>query len=87
MESNTLKAIINIKNLNNYDLDTIYPPESEMVANNRIQAVGARLEAFIKDALTTMNTAAAAEQIEAGNSTVDVEIEKLKKEQDDGEGH
>lgn len=50
MESNTLKAIINIKNLNNYDLDTIYPPESEMVANNRIQAVGARLEAFIKDA-------------------------------------
>lgn len=50
METNTLKAIINIKNLHNYDLDSIYPPESEMVVNNRIQAVGARLEAFIKDA-------------------------------------
>lgn len=50
MDTNTLKAIINIKNLNDYDLNKIYPPASEMVANNRIQAVGARLEAFIKDA-------------------------------------
>lgn len=53
--------------------------------NSDDSAVKANKEAFIKDALTTMNTAAAAEQIEAGNSTVDVEIEKLKKEQDDGE--
>lgn len=53
--------------------------------NSEDSAVKANKEAFIKDALTTMNTAAAAEQIEAGNSTVDVEIEKLKKEQDDGE--
>ena len=53
--------------------------------NSDDSAVKSNKEAFIKDALTTMNTAAAAEQIEAGNSTVDVEIEKLKKEQDDGE--
>lgn len=53
--------------------------------NSDDSAVKANKDAFIKDALTTMNTAAAAEQIEAGNSTVDVEIEKLKKEQDDGE--
>ena len=53
--------------------------------NSDDSAVKANKEAFIKDALTTMNTAAADEQIEAGNSTVDVEIEKLKKEQDDGE--
>ncbi len=53
--------------------------------NSEDSAVKANKEAFIKDALTTMNTAAAAEQIESGNSTVDVEIEKLKKEQDDGE--
>ena len=53
--------------------------------NSDDSAVKSNKEAFIKDALTTMNTAAAEEQIEAGNSTVDVEIEKLKKEQDDGE--
>lgn len=53
--------------------------------NSDDSAVKANKEAFIKDALTTMNTADAAEQIDAGNSTVDVEIEKLKKEQDDGE--
>ena len=52
--------------------------------NSDDSAVKANKNAFIKDALTSMNTAAAAEQIEAGNSTVDVEIEKLKKEQDDG---
>lgn len=62
MSTNTLKAIINIKNLNNYDLDLIYPPESEMVANNRIQAVGARLEAFIKDAYS--NSFSEVEKIE-----------------------
>jgi hypothetical protein len=53
--------------------------------NSDDSAVKSNKEAFIKDALTTMNTAAAEKQIEAGNSTVDVEIEKLKKEQDDGE--
>lgn len=53
--------------------------------NSDDSAVKSNKEAFIKDALTTMNTAAAEERIEAGNSTVDVEIEKLKKEQDDGE--
>jgi len=53
--------------------------------NSDDSAVKSNKEAFIKDALTTMNTAAAEERIEAGNSTADVEIEKLKKEQDDGE--
>ena len=53
--------------------------------NSDDSAVKSNKETFIKDALTTMNTAAAEERIEAGNSTVDVEIEKLKKEQDDGE--
>ena len=50
METNTLKAIINIKNLDDYDLNNIYPPNSEMVVKNRIQYQGAKLEAFIKDA-------------------------------------
>jgi len=53
--------------------------------NSDDSAVKSNKETFIKDALTTMNTAAAEERIEAGNSTADVEIEKLKKEQDDGE--
>lgn len=42
-------------------------------------------EAFVKDALDAMNSKAAEQQIEAGNSTVDMEIEKLKKDADDGE--
>lgn len=40
MENNILKAIINIKNLNEYDLNKIYPPKPEMVTENRIQNVG-----------------------------------------------
>lgn len=52
METNILKAIINIKNLNEYDLNKIYPPKSEMVTENRIQNVGRGLETFIKDAFS-----------------------------------
>ena len=47
-------------------------------------SVKANSKAFSKDALTMMNTSAAQEQIDAGNSTVDVEIEKLKKDAEDG---
>lgn len=41
-------------------------------------------DAFKKDALSAMNTSAAQKQIDAGNSTVDIEIEKLKKDAEDG---
>ena len=58
----------------------------DQYANNTDDAsVKVNKDAFIKDALASINTAAAAKQIEKGNSTVDVEIEKLKKEQDNGE--
>ena len=52
METNILKAIINIKNLSSYDLNEIYPPKSEMVVTNRINNVGNALETFIKDAFS-----------------------------------
>lgn len=50
MSTNILRAIINIKNLHENDLNKIYPPKSEMVTTNRIQNVGSGLETFIKDA-------------------------------------
>ena len=52
MTTNILKAIINIKKLQNYDLKVIYPPKSEMVTTNRINNVGIGLETFIKDAFS-----------------------------------
>lgn len=52
MGTNILKAIINIKNLNQYDLNEIYPPKSEMSITNRIQNVGSGLETFIKDSFS-----------------------------------
>ena len=52
MTTNTLKAIINIKNLSDYDMTVLYPPKSQMVTTNRIQNVGNALEAFIKDAFS-----------------------------------
>lgn len=48
-------------------------------------AVKTNKEAFVKDALNSMSAKAAEQRIENGNSTVDMEIEKLKKEQSDGE--
>lgn len=52
MDTNILKAIINIKNLSVYDMKAIYPPKSEMSTANRIQNVGKGLETFIKDAFS-----------------------------------
>ncbi len=52
MDTNVLRAIINIKNLKKYDLNVIYPPKSEMVTVNSIQNVGAGLETFIKDSFS-----------------------------------
>lgn len=52
MGTNILKAIVNIKNLNQYDLNEIYPPKSEMSITNRIQNVGSGLETFIKDSFS-----------------------------------
>lgn len=49
MSTNILKAIVNIKNLKEYDLNKIYPPKSEISVVNRIQNVGSGLETFIKD--------------------------------------
>ena len=53
----------------------------EFADNSDDSAVKANKNAFVQDALTQMNTAAAQEQIDKGNSTVDLEIEKLKKNQ------
>ena len=50
METNTLKAIINIKNFNKNDFDEIYPINNEISTKNRINSVGDSLEFFIKDA-------------------------------------
>lgn len=48
-------------------------------------SVKSNKDAFIKDALNSMSIKAAEQQIENGNSTVDTEIEKLKKEAEKGE--
>ncbi|MCL2115222.1 MAG: NgoPII family restriction endonuclease [Methanobrevibacter sp.] len=50
METNTLKAIINIKNFNKNDFDEIYPRNNEISTKNRINSVGDSLEFFVKDA-------------------------------------
>ncbi|MCL2687173.1 MAG: NgoPII family restriction endonuclease [Methanobrevibacter sp.] len=50
METNTLRAIINIKNFNKNDFDDIYPSNNEISTKNRINSVGDSLEFFIKDA-------------------------------------
>ncbi|MDR0912557.1 MAG: NgoPII family restriction endonuclease [Methanobrevibacter sp.] len=52
METNILKSIINIKNFDKYNLEEIYPPESEMSSLNRINSVGVGLEYFIKDSFS-----------------------------------
>lgn len=52
MKTDTLKAIINIKNLEKTDFNEIYPQNSEMINVNRIQNVGSALECFVKDAFS-----------------------------------
>jgi hypothetical protein len=47
--TNIIKSIINIKNIEDTNLEKLYPPNSQMSENNRINSVGAALEYFIKD--------------------------------------
>ncbi|MDR2967287.1 MAG: NgoPII family restriction endonuclease [Methanobacteriaceae archaeon] len=50
MKTNTLKAIINIKNFNKNDFEDIYPRNNKISTKNRINSVGDSLEFFVKDA-------------------------------------
>jgi hypothetical protein len=49
METNILKAILNIKNFKNKNLKEIYSSNTNITNNNRINSEGLRLEFFIKD--------------------------------------